>query len=92
MFSPYDLVDIDAIAIDLVDVENGQHVFNISTSGHQGLTACVLRQTLVDFLFDHARDDWHLGNDDARFSENDLTLRLTARDAALFRAYGWEIR
>lgn len=91
MISPYDLVDIADFKIEPIGVERGFHIFKIETSTHKPFDACVFRQHLVDFLFDHMKDQWHLGNDDTfiQFGEDDLTLALSPNDAGKFRAYGW---
>lgn len=91
--NPYDAVDISAVQIEPMGIERGLYVFKVETSTHKPFDACVFRDFLVNFLFEHMQDDWHLGNDDRyiQFSEDDLTLVLTERDALRFRAYGWLI-
>lgn len=91
LVNPYETVDISEISILPMGESRGMHIFKIATSEHESFTACVLRQHLVDFLFDHMRDPWYLGNDDTyiQFSEDDLTLALSSKDAQRFVAYGW---
>lgn len=91
--NPYEAVDIDAFPINRAGVIRGHEVFHIVLEGRKAFDACVFRDYLVRFLFDHMQDKWHLGNDDSfiQFSVNDLCLALSPRDAAVFTAYGWMV-
>lgn len=91
--SPYDLVDIADFKIEPSGTDQGYSLFLIRSSDHAAFESCVFRAHLVNFLFDHMKDEWYLGNDD-RFmvvDPDDACLALSARDAARFAAYGWLI-
>ncbi len=91
--NPYDAVNIDAIPIEEIGVISEKLIFKVHTSLVKPFEACVLRQHLVDFLFDHMQDEWYLGNDGQyiRLSPDDIVLALSVRDAKKFVAYGWTI-